>query len=166
MLRARLSWRDVTILRAIARYLRQAGTTFSDRYMEQALLAHPDVARALVELFHARFDPARPRDHDAAEAIASELEERIDAVESLDEDRILRNFLSVVRSMLRTNHFQADADGRAEPCLSFKLDPSRHPAGPGAAPALRDLRLLAADRGRAPARRHRRPRRAALVGPS
>ena len=98
--------------------------------MEQALLAHPDVARALVELFHARFDPARPRDHDAAEAIASELEERIDAVESLDEDRILRNFLSVVRSMLRTNHFQADADGRAEPCLSFKLDPSGIPLVP------------------------------------
>jgi glutamate dehydrogenase len=130
VLRGRLSWRDVSILRAIARYLRQAGTTFSDRYMEQALLAHPDAARALVELFHVRFDPARPRDHEASEALASDVEQRIDAVESLDEDRILRNFLAVVRSMLRTNHFQVDAEGRAKPCLSFKLDPSGIPLVP------------------------------------
>ena len=115
MLRARLPWRDVTILRAVARYLRQAGITFSDRYMEHALLAHPDVARALVELFHARFDPARERSLEAADAVARDIEEAIDAVESLDEDRILRNFLAVVRAMLRTNHFQPDADGRPKP---------------------------------------------------
>ena len=39
------------MLRAIGRYLRQAGTTFSDRYVEQALVGHPQVARLLVDLF-------------------------------------------------------------------------------------------------------------------
>jgi glutamate dehydrogenase len=134
VLRARLPWRDVTILRAVARYLRQAGITFSDRYMERALLAHPDVARALVELFHARFDPSRERSLEAADAAARDIEEAIDAVESLDEDRILRNFLAVVRAMLRTNHFQPDAEGRPKPWLSFKLDPSLIPLVPAPRP--------------------------------
>jgi MFS family permease len=57
VLRARLNWRDVTVLRAIARYLRQAGTTFSDRYVEQALATNAPVARLLMHLFRARFEP-------------------------------------------------------------------------------------------------------------
>jgi glutamate dehydrogenase len=134
VLGARLPWRDVTILRAIARYLRQAGTTFSNRYMERALLSHPAVARSLVELFHARFEPSRERDEGAADAAARDIEEAIDAVESLDEDRILRNFLAVVRAVLRTNHFQPGADGRPKPWSSFKLDPSLIPIVPAPRP--------------------------------
>jgi glutamate dehydrogenase len=133
VLRAGLEWRDVTVLRAIARYLRQARTAFSDRYMEHALIAHPRVAAALVELFHARFDAGRDRNPEAADAIAREIEEAIDAVESLDEDRILRNFLAVVRAMLRTNHFQPGAGG-PKPYLSFKLDPERVPLLPAPRP--------------------------------
>ena len=135
--------------------------TFSERYMEQALIAHPRVAAALVELFRARFDPTADRSPKAADAIAAGIEEAIDAVDSLDEDRILRSFLAVVQAMLRTNHFLADP----RPYLSFKLDPARVPLLPLPAPALRDLRVLAARRGRAPARRRGRPRRPALVGP-
>jgi glutamate dehydrogenase len=130
VLRAGLTWREITILRAIARYLRQAGTTFSNQYMERALIAHPDVARSLVELFVARFGPGRDRDDHAAEVAAQEIEAAIDAVESLDEDRILRYFLDVVRAMLRTNYFQPDAEGRPKPYLSFKLDPARIPLVP------------------------------------
>jgi glutamate dehydrogenase len=133
VLRAGLEWRDVTVLRAIARYLRQARTAFSDRYMEQALIAHPRVTAALVELFRARFDPRRDRSPEAADAIAREIEEAIDAIESLDEDRILRNFLAVVRAMLRTNHFQPGAGG-PKPYLSFKLDPARVPLLPAPRP--------------------------------
>jgi glutamate dehydrogenase len=130
VLRAHLAWREITVLRAIARYLRQAGTTFSDRYMERALLAHPDVARKLVDLFVARFDPARERNDAEAEAAARAIEDVIDSVESLDEDRILRSFLAVVRAMLRTNYFQPDADGAPKQYVSCKLDPSRIPLVP------------------------------------
>jgi glutamate dehydrogenase len=130
VLRAGLTWREITILRAIARYLRQAGTTFSNHYLEQALIAHPDVARSLVELFVARFDPGRDRDDEAAEAAAAEIEAAIDAVESLDEDRILRYFLAVVRATLRTNYFQPDAEGRPKSYLSLKLDPAHIPLVP------------------------------------
>src|SRR3954454_14212329 len=66
---AGLNWREVVLLRSVARYLRQAGIPFSDRYMEQTLLAHPQVAKSLVELFAARFDPSGERG--AAEAIVA-----------------------------------------------------------------------------------------------
>ena len=65
---------------------------------------------ALVRLFEARFDPDAPIAA-RAEDIGQEIESAIDAVESLDEDRILRSFLAVVRAMLRTNHFRMDAAG-------------------------------------------------------
>ena len=121
---AGLDWREVTMLRCVARYLRQAGIPFSDRYMEDTLLAHARVAGALVELFRARFDPAGDRGR--AEACAREIEEAIDAVDSLDQDRILRGFLSVVRAMLRTNYFLAGP----KPYVSFKLDPTQVPLTP------------------------------------
>ena len=114
------------MLRAIGRYLRQAGTTFSDRYVEQALVNHPEVARLLVDLVLARFDP-EAADSEAADRLVERIEEQIDAVESLDQDRILRSFLGVVRATLRTNFFQRDADGERKRYLSFKLDPEELP---------------------------------------
>src|SRR4029453_8293826 len=58
VLRVGLGWREITVLRAIAKYMRQAGTTFSDHYVEEAVCAHPEIAHKLVELFRRRFDPA------------------------------------------------------------------------------------------------------------
>ena len=128
VLGARLTAREITILRAIAKYLRQAGSTFSQAYMEDALAEHPDVARGLVELFVLRLDPARPADADEqARTLEDRLAGIVDGVASLDEDRILRGFLKTVRAVLRTNYFQADGDGRAKPYLSLKLDPKRIP---------------------------------------
>ena len=134
VLQARLTWRDVIVLRAIARYLRQVGTTFSDRYMEQALGAHPSVVRELIALFHARLDPRSGGDEVTADAIAARIEEAIEGVESLDEDRILRNFLAVIRATLRTNHFRHDAAGEPLPYLSLKLDPQQIPLLPAPRP--------------------------------
>jgi glutamate dehydrogenase len=128
VLSARLTAREITVLRAIAKYLRQAGSTFSQDYMEDALAAHPSVARGLVELFGLRLDPARfERHRNSARALDRELEVAIDAVESLDEDRILRGFLRVVRAVLRTNYFQSEAAGQAKSYLSLKLDPELVP---------------------------------------
>src|SRR5439155_18914097 len=131
VLSAQLTAREISVLRAIAKYLRQAGSTFSQSYMEDALAAHPGVARRLVELFRLRLDPVRYEDTDAkARALDHQIEDAIDAVESLDEDRILRGFLRVVRAVLRTNYFQAGADGQAKPYLALKLDPDLIPELP------------------------------------
>ena len=128
VLAGQLTAREITVLRAIAKYLRQAGSTFSQDYMEDALVAHPAITRQLVELFHLRLDPAPPEDADAqARELERSIEASIDAVESLDEDRILRSFLRVVRAVLRTNYFRTGADGKAKPYLSLKLDPELIP---------------------------------------
>jgi glutamate dehydrogenase len=130
VLRTPLTWRDITVLRAVSRYLRQAGTAFSNAYMEQAIVRHAPIAQGIVDLFNARFDPVRRAgDGAGTDLLAEAVEASIDDVESLDEDRILRNFLSVVRAMLRTNHFQA-----GKPYLSFKLDPSQVPVVPAPRP--------------------------------
>jgi glutamate dehydrogenase len=133
VLRAGLTGREITIVRAIARYLRQASIPFSDAYMVRTLLKHPQVAILLVRLFGARFDPDRS-DRKATEEITREIEAEIDEVESLDEDRILRSFLSVVQAILRTNYFRTHGPGPAKglceegatrPFLSFKVDPDQ-----------------------------------------
>jgi glutamate dehydrogenase len=137
VLHAGLAWRPVMVVRAYARYLRQTGTTFSERYIEQVLVANPRVARLLVRLFESRFDPrltGRADDRSAAgaheelgSAIAEEIEGALDAVTSLDEDRILRSFLSMIRATLRTNYYQRTANGTPKPYLSLKFDPEAIP---------------------------------------
>jgi len=126
VLRAGLSWRQVVVLRAYAKYLRQTGTTFSQSYLEECLTSHPELARSLVALFVARFDPTKLLDADARAAAAEEIESRIgealDGVASLDQDRILRSFLGLVRATLRTNFYQPDAAGEPKPYVSLKLD--------------------------------------------
>jgi glutamate dehydrogenase len=132
---ARLSWREVTVLRAYAKYLKQAGFTFSQTYMEQALTAHPDLAAQLVRLFVERFDPrADARRDQRVEDIAAAIKAGLDGVANLDEDRILRQFLAVILATLRTNYFQRDAAGAPKACLAFKFDPRRVPQLPDPKP--------------------------------
>jgi glutamate dehydrogenase len=124
VLEAGLTWREVVILRAYCKYLRQAGVTFSQDYMEQTLAANSGLTRALVELFMARLDPARAghENKQAVNELIAEINDGLDAVASLDEDRILRHYLSAIEATLRTNYFQPAADGGLKPYLSFKLD--------------------------------------------
>jgi glutamate dehydrogenase len=120
---AGLDAREVTILRAYCKYLRQAGIPFSQTYMEATLARNTEIARMLVELFHRRFDPARDAAREAeARAIVERLQHRLDAVTNLDEDRILRRFLNAIESTLRTNAYQSDAEGKRKAYVSFKLD--------------------------------------------
>jgi glutamate dehydrogenase len=121
VLSAGLSPREITVLRAYARYLRQAGSTFSLPYVEQALATNPRVAALLVRLFLTRMREGGA----ASEAdISTELMAALDAVQNLDEDRILRSFLAVIRATLRTNFFLD------KPYVSFKLDPKGVPGLP------------------------------------
>jgi glutamate dehydrogenase len=125
---------EITVLRAVARYLRQTGIPYSDAYMERTLLAHPDIARLLVKLFLARFDPEDPNP-EFADHLGRAMEVAIDGVKSLDEDRILRGFLSVVRAAVRTNYFRHDGPSDLpDPYLSIKLDPAQIPILPKPVP--------------------------------
>ncbi|HYZ05276.1 MAG TPA: NAD-glutamate dehydrogenase [Rubrobacter sp.] len=131
VLRARLTWREISILRAYCKYLRQTGSTFSQDYMEDALVTNQHIARLIVDLFEARLDPSRQNKAGAESGrLKEEIEQALEAVESLDEDRILRTFLDITLATLRTNYYQSTPDGDPKPHLSFKLDPERIPGLP------------------------------------
>jgi glutamate dehydrogenase len=130
VLAAGLSWREIVVLRAYCKYLRQTQFTFSQDYMESALASNAQVARGLVQLFKARLDPVgREHAEERTGALRAVLGVAIDRVANLDEDRILRSFLAVVEATLRTNYFQT-RDRRPKPYLSFKLDPAKVPGLP------------------------------------
>ena len=135
VLGAELTWREIALLRAISKYLRQAGSTFSQAYMEETLAGNPGLARLLVDLFRLRFKPPGSEDREAkVHELVRRIDEDLDAVVSLDEDRILRGFLGVIRAMLRTNYFQHGEDDEPKPYLSFKLDPAALPDLPAPRP--------------------------------
>jgi glutamate dehydrogenase len=131
---AELSWRQVTILRAIGRYLRQGGATHSQTYIAQALTANVDLSRQLVILFDTKFNPKWTGSSKARKEAIEELRDQIkialDDVASLDQDRILRSYLHVIDATVRTNAYQADREATA-----FKLLPRKIPDLPEPRPA-------------------------------
>ncbi len=122
VLRAGLCAREVTVLRAYCKFLRQARIAFSQEYMEQTLAGNPGIASLLVQLFHTRFDPAFEGDREeAATGIVSQVEAALEFVSNLDEDRIIRRFLGVIEATLRTNFYQRETDGSPRDRLALKL---------------------------------------------
>ncbi|MDH6702086.1 NAD-glutamate dehydrogenase [Streptomyces griseoviridis] len=131
-----LSWRQAMVLRAYAKYLRQAGSPFSQDYMEDTLRNNVHTTRLLVSLFEARMAPERQRaGHEIVDALLEEVDAALDQVASLDEDRILRSFLTVIKATLRTNFFQEAADGTPHAYVSMKFDPQAIPDLPAPRPA-------------------------------
>ncbi|MET0764731.1 MAG: NAD-glutamate dehydrogenase [Blastococcus sp.] len=122
VLRAGLRGREVAVVRAYARYLRQVGPAFALDYTVATLANNPALARRLFELFQARLDPDAAGDRDLGiKHVVHDFEGGLDAVTSLNEDRVLRALLRVVEATLRTNYFQAGPDGEAKPWLAIKL---------------------------------------------
>ncbi|MFC3447848.1 NAD-glutamate dehydrogenase [Amycolatopsis speibonae] len=132
VLRAGLTWRQAAILRAYSRYLRQTKIPFSQEYIENTVLAHTDIATALVRLFETRFDLALGDEVRASQAdqLTAEIGKLVDEVTSLDEDRILRRLMAVILATLRTNYHVTDEDGNSRQYLALKLDPSAVPELP------------------------------------
>ncbi|MBV9622211.1 MAG: NAD-glutamate dehydrogenase, partial [Gammaproteobacteria bacterium] len=127
LLAAALNARQVVVLRAYCRYLLQAGVPFSQTSMERALAANAPVAQALVRLFEVRFDPEQDgasRSRKAA-ALATQIRGALDAVSSLDDDRILRAYLGLLLATSRTNYYQTEPQGGRKPYLSLKFDPAK-----------------------------------------
>ncbi len=130
LLAAELNARQIVILRAYCRYLLQTGVPFSQAYMERTLAANAPLARDMVRLFETRFDPAahKQRGNDRkALGIVAQIRTALDAVASIDDDRILRAYLTMVQATVRTNFYQHNAEGLPKAYVSFKFDPSKIP---------------------------------------
>ncbi len=123
VLNAAMTWREIMVLRACARYLRQIRYPYSLSYIEKALTDHPGIARLLIDLFRAWHDPANGDSaKEKAAGCAVAIDYALEKVPSLDQDRILRSLLSLIDAMLRTNFFQPGENGQPKTCLAFKLD--------------------------------------------
>ncbi|HEX6395859.1 MAG TPA: NAD-glutamate dehydrogenase domain-containing protein, partial [Steroidobacteraceae bacterium] len=130
LLCAGLGAREIVVLRAYCRYLLQTGIPFSQAYMERVAVSQAALSRQLVRLFEAQFALQVRAREAAAERIRQAILRALDKVPSLDEDRILRAYLAVIRATLRTNYYQRAADGSVKSWVSFKLDPHAIPELP------------------------------------
>ncbi len=176
VLGAFLDWRQVAMLRGYCKYLQQVGIAFSQSYMEETLNRYPAIANLLVELFNAKFDPARETRDDAqrqeaGEQLRRELEVLVpagtvdkhptfiddtvaaltkprdeqvhvyweaikallDGVASLDDERIIKSYMDIIRATTRTSFFQR-FDGRPRHYISFKFDSALVPDAPKPVP--------------------------------
>ncbi len=142
VLRAGLTWQQVTVLRLYAKYLRQAGFPYSQSHIETVVNDNAGTARSLVELFEALFDPSEDGKHDATAAAAAVASD-IDALVSLDTDRVLRAFASMIQATLRTNYFVTrSGSAREQNVLSVKVNPGPDRRIALAQAEVRDLRVL------------------------
>jgi len=124
VLAAGLMWRDVALIRTISRFLRQIRVAYSQDYISATLTKHAAIALEIVRLFHGRFNPehkAEDRKAFDAEVVAG-IETLLEKVDSLDEDRIIRQFINAVQSALRTNFYQLDAGGQPKALIAIKFE--------------------------------------------
>ncbi len=121
-LRAQLNWQQTTLLRAAYRYLKQIRFRYSQDYVIDTLAGNPHMVQRIVRLFEARFDPDL-QDNRAAkvDGIRAEINQGLERVTNLDEDRILSAYVNLIEAMLRTSYFQQH-DRRQPERLSFKID--------------------------------------------
>ncbi|HTM63895.1 MAG TPA: NAD-glutamate dehydrogenase domain-containing protein [Gammaproteobacteria bacterium] len=120
VLGASLSWREIIILRAYAKYLHQIQFRFSQHYIEHTLSAHPEITKDLINLFNALHNPALQKKSDS-ETIEASINKKLESVTSLDEDRILRRYMILILATLRTNYYQLDNDKKHKNYVSYKL---------------------------------------------
>jgi glutamate dehydrogenase len=131
VLSANMNWHEITILRTYVRYLKQLGYPFSRAYIIKAINNNPKISRLIVDLFKGFHDPAHGKDAESkAAGCAVAIDYELEAVDSLDEDRILRIMTAMVEATLRTNYFQRQEDGSAKPYLAIKMDSRKVPEMP------------------------------------
>ena len=120
-----VEWREAALVRTLARYRQQTGLDPSQAVQEEALRDYPAVARGLLSLFHAKFDPAAGGDAASREQAVTEQWDKLIGllrdVKSLDHDRALRRMALLIQAIKRTNYFQAGADGEPKAHISIKI---------------------------------------------
>ncbi|MHA7900862.1 MAG: NAD-glutamate dehydrogenase [Henriciella sp.] len=119
---AGLSWREAALSRALCAYRHQSGLDPARSTQIEALNAHPDLTRALISLFKARFEPAATEDRtETCKRLQDDILQSLKAVPSLDHDRIIRRLADLIMAIQRTNFYQRDAEGKPPPYISFKI---------------------------------------------
>lgn len=119
-----LTGREISVLRGYAKYMRQAGASFGQRYIEDTLSRYPELAQLLFKLFELRFSLTLNQDAAQEARLHEQLVAELDKVANLDDDRIIRRYMEMIEATLRTNFYQLATDGTPKPYISFKLAPA------------------------------------------
>jgi glutamate dehydrogenase len=126
---ADLTHDEVAMLRLYARHARQLGLGFSLSYIEQTLVEQHPIAALFARIVTTKFDPeldmSTEHRSSAITAIEATLDPLLNAIPSLDQDRILRCLASQIAASIRTNAYQVDRSA-----LCVKLEPRRIPDAP------------------------------------
>lgn len=119
---AKLHWRDVIMLRAYAKFLRQIRFTYTQDAIEETTADYPEITALIVKLFHIRFDPNKETDRARNEKdIVEEIRSKLLSVSDVTSDRILRRYVDLIQATARTNFFQHNAKGKYKHYISFKF---------------------------------------------
>jgi glutamate dehydrogenase len=118
-------WREAALIRTLARYRQQTGLDPSQGVQEEALADNPVITRLILDMFRVKFDPALKDDikgrRKRAAALFAQVVDALQAVASLDADRVLRRLALLVRATVRTNYFQKGPNGGPKPYISVKI---------------------------------------------
>ncbi|MBA2652781.1 MAG: NAD-glutamate dehydrogenase [Tatlockia sp.] len=120
ILGAKLEWREVMVLRAYSMYLRQINFRYSQTYIVKALVKNHDIAKELVDFFKEMHSPSNHKKKQIKK-LESVILANLDLVQSLDEDRIIRQILNLIKATLRTNYFQNTEFEKPKNYLAIKL---------------------------------------------
>ncbi len=120
-----LNWKQVVLLRAYSRYMKQINVPYSQTYIIESLAQNAGIVKLLVDLFELKFDPGKKSSEARFGKLLARFESKLEAVYSLDHDRILRAYVNLVQATLRTNFYQSDDQGNSKNYISFKFDPSK-----------------------------------------
>lgn len=127
VLGSEIGWREIAMLRGYARYMKQIRFGISEEYIAETLTRYIDISRLLVSAFAIRFGVTQSWTSDDRNeqfaAVEQQIMAALDGVEQLNEDRIVRRFIELIKATLRTNFYQCNSDGSAKDYISFKLDP-------------------------------------------
>ncbi|BDY05035.1 NAD-glutamate dehydrogenase [Ferrimonas sp. YFM] len=129
ILSAGMTGREASVLRSYAKYMRQIDGTFSQTYVEETLAEYPHIASLLVKMFDRKFNPGSKAKRDLEKQI-EQANTYLDDVSNLDDDRIIRRYISLIQATLRTNFYQHDDKGHPKSYVSYKFSPAEIPEMP------------------------------------
>ena len=116
-----ISWRDIMLVKSISKYIKQVGEVYNLDFIASVLNSYPDIVSKIIELFYAKFNISNIKTQAEINSIIHKIYEMIATVSGSSEDKILRAYINVIQSMLRTNFFQKDANGNFKEYVSFKI---------------------------------------------
>jgi glutamate dehydrogenase len=123
ILKAQLTWREVAMFRAYAKYLKQIQFSLSTEYISQTLINYTSITYELSELFSSRFNPQKKHNQKVLDKWEASIVERLEDVNNINEDRIFRRYIELINATLRTNFYQQEDSGERKDYISFKLNP-------------------------------------------